>query len=603
MKYKLIKEINPNYTAQEQVLTNRGIPYNEIKHYLNTTDNDINDYKFFGEERLKNAAAALIKTISEDKEALIVVDCDCDGYTSSAILINYLYEIFPSWTIQNLRHFMHTGKTHGLSDVIDYINEHNFSLVILPDSSSNDYMYHQYLKNKGIDIVILDHHEAEYESPDAIVINNQLSDYPNKELSGAGVTWQFCRYLDTILNKNIADSLIDLVALGNCGDMMSLRSIETKHLITKGFKTENLENPFIYGMFTKNSYSLGSHITPMGAAFYIVPFINAIVRSGTLEEMGLVFSAMIKYSAFTQIPSNKRGHKPGDMETVLDQALRTVTNVKNRQTRAQDACMEKLEKRIQANNMMEHKVLLFLMEPGEIEPNIAGLVANKLMAKYQRPVCILTRVEVEGFDDTNIHLGLHQATTFIYWRGSARGYERSGITNFKDICEDTGLVEYAQGHQNAFGLSVPDWHVSKFIEATDIRLKDMQSEPVYYVDYIFKGVDVSAERILDIAWLSDLWGQNIEESLICIEDLKVTKDMVTVYVKKNNTLKITLPNKLSLIMFNASDEWCNKLQNENSGYFTLNIIGKCSQNEWAGNISPQLLIEDMEIIGESRYNF
>lgn len=597
MKYKLIKEINPNYTAQEQVLTNRGIPYNEIRHYLNTTDNDINDYKFFGEHRLKAAAAALIKTVSEDKEALIVVDCDCDGYTSSAIFINYLYEIFPSWTVNNLRHFMHTGKTHGLSDVMDYIDQHNFSLVILPDSSSNDYTYHTYLKSKGIDIIILDHHEAEYISPDAIVINNQLSDYPNKELSGAGVTWQFCRYLDSILNKNVADSLIDLVALGNCGDMMSLQSIETKHLITKGFKTENLENPFIYGMFTKNSYSLGSHITPMGAAFYIVPFINAIVRSGTLEEMELVFDAMIKYSAFTQIPSNKRGHKPGEMETVLDQALRTVTNVKNRQTRAQDACMELLEKQIEKNNMMEHKVLLFLMEPGQIEPNIAGLVANKIMAKYQRPTCILTKVEVPIMD-----MVPKDKATVICYRGSARGYERSGITNFKDICENTGLCEYAQGHQNAFGLSIPAVNIQEFIRCTDIRLKDMQSEPVYYVDYIFKGVDVEAEKILDIAWLSDLWGQNIEESLICIEDLKVTKDNLTLMSPdKKPTLKITLPNKLALIKFGSSQEEYESLLS--SGYMKMNVIGKCNANEWNGNVTPQLLIEDYEITGESKFDF
>lgn len=96
MKYKLIKEVNPNYSAIEQILTNRGIKYEDIKHYLNTTDEDINSPLCFGEEKLKKAAAALIRTISENKEMLIVVDCDCDGFTSSAILINYLYELFPA---------------------------------------------------------------------------------------------------------------------------------------------------------------------------------------------------------------------------------------------------------------------------------------------------------------------------------------------------------------------------------------------------------------------------------------------------------------------------------------------------------------------------
>ena len=53
---------------------------------------------------------------------------------------------------------------------------------------SKDYDFHKKIKKAGRQIIILDHHEAEHVSEDAIVINNQLSNYPNKELSGAGVT-------------------------------------------------------------------------------------------------------------------------------------------------------------------------------------------------------------------------------------------------------------------------------------------------------------------------------------------------------------------------------------------------------------------------------
>ena len=60
----------------------------------------------------------------------------------------------------------------------------------------------------------MDHHEAEKKSEYAIVINNQLSDYPNKDLSGVGVTWQICRALDDIFCTSHADGLLDLVALG-----------------------------------------------------------------------------------------------------------------------------------------------------------------------------------------------------------------------------------------------------------------------------------------------------------------------------------------------------------------------------------------------------
>ncbi len=100
---------------------------------------------------------------------------------------------------------------------------------------------------------------------------------------------------------------------------------------------------------------------------------------------------MLNHVAFKEIPSNKRGHKLGETEKLILQAIRTVTNVKNRQTRAEDAGLAMLENMIETNNMLNHKILLFLLEPGQIPAEIRGLIANKFMAKYQRPCCLLTR--------------------------------------------------------------------------------------------------------------------------------------------------------------------------------------------------------------------
>lgn len=445
MKYKLIKEPDNSLSAIQQILYNRGISLNQIHHYLNTSDLDINSFDRLGIENLKSAAAALVSTIQNKKNVLIVVDSDCDGYTSSAILLNYLYDLFPSFIENNVKYYIHEGKEHGLLDVMNYINEHDFDLIILPDSSSNDYGYHKELHQNGKKIIILDHHEAEYISPYAIIINNQLSDYPNKDFSGAGITWQFCRFLDKLLGINNSDNYIDLVALGNCGDMMSLKSIETKHIINKGFK--NIQNPFFYYMADKNSYSLGDKLTPMGVAFYIVPFINAMQRSGNLEEKELLFKSMLKYEAFKIIPSTKRGCK-GQTEKLVEQAVRTAINVKNRQTRAQDAGMELLENKIISDNLLEHKVLLFLLESGEIDKNIAGLIANKMMAKYQRPCCILTKVE-EIEESIILTSNPPQQYKYITYQGSARGCDKVGINNFKDICTETKCIMYAEGHQRS----------------------------------------------------------------------------------------------------------------------------------------------------------
>lgn len=598
MKYKLIKEPDNSLSAIQQILYNRGISLNQIHHYLNTSDLDINSFDGLGIENLKNAAAALVSTIQNKKNMLIVVDSDCDGYTSSAILLNYLYDLFPSFIENNVKYYIHEGKEHGLLDVMNYINEHDFDLIILPDSSSNDYGYHKELYQNGKKIIILDHHEAEYISPYAIIINNQLSDYPNKDFSGAGITWQFCRFLDKLLGSNNSDNYIDLVALGNCGDMMSLKSIETKHIINKGFK--NIQNPFFYYMADKNSYSLGDKLTPMGVAFYIVPFINAMQRSGNLEEKELLFKSMLKYEAFKIIPSTKRGCK-GQTEKLVEQAVRTAINVKNRQTRAQDAGMELLENKIISDNLLEHKVLLFLLEPGEIDKNIAGLIANKMMAKYQRPCCILTKVE-EIEESIILTSNPPQEYKYITYQGSARGCDKVGINNFKDICTETKCIMYAEGHQGAFGLGIKESQINSFIKETDRILKDMSDEPIYYVDYIYNGIDVSSQAILDIASLDDLWGKDMDEPIVAIHDLKINEKMITLMSPdKKPTLKIILPNKVSLIKFNSSQEEYENLCSE--GYIAIDVVGRCNQNIWMNYVNAQILIDDYEIISKAKYYF
>ena len=598
MKYKLIKEPDNSLSAIQQILYNRGISLNQIHHYLNTSDLDINSFDGLGIENLKSASAALVSTIQNKKNMLIVVDSDCDGYTSSAILLNYLYDLFPSFIENNVKYYIHEGKEHGLLDVMNYINEHDFDLIILPDSSSNDYGYHKELYQNGKKIIILDHHEAEYISPYAIIINNQLSDYPNKDFSGAGITWQFCRFLDKLLGSNNSDNYIDLVALGNCGDMMSLKSIETKHIINKGFK--NIQNPFFYYMADKNSYSLGDKLTPMGVAFYIVPFINAMQRSGNLEEKELLFKSMLKYEAFKIIPSTKRGCK-GQTEKLVEQAVRTAINVKNRQTRAQDAGMELLENKIISDNLLEHKVLLFLLEPGEIDKNIAGLIANKMMAKYQRPCCILTKVE-EIEESIILTSNPPQEYKYITYQGSARGCDKVGINNFKDICTETKCIMYAEGHQGAFGLGIEESQINSFIKETDRILKDMSDEPIYYVDYIYNGIDVSSQAILDIASLDDLWGKDMDEPMVAIHDLKINEKMITLMSPdKKPTLKIILPNKVSLIKFNSSQEEYENLCSE--GYIAIDVVGRCNQNIWMNYVNAQILIDDYEIISKAKYYF
>ena len=604
MRYQLIKPINENYSVIQQILTNRNIPIDKINDYLYTSDADVAPPEALGQSQLRQAAAALISTISKQGKTLVVVDSDCDGFTSSAILINYLHDFFPNWVETKLNYIFHEGKQHGLNDHILNILKQNYELVIIPDAGSNDSNECTCLFKQGTKIIVLDHHLCDIQNPNAIVINNQLSDYPNKDFSGAGVVWQFCRYLDKLLKTSNADNYLDLVALGNCADMMSMTSIETKHIINKGF--QNLKNPFFASLAKKNEYSMKNKVNHMSVAFYIAPYVNAICRSGTIEQKTLVFKSMLKHQAFKEVLSTKRGHLLGEKEQIVEQAMRVVTNVKNRQTKAQDAGLATIENMIEEQGLLKHKVLLFLLQPGQVDRNIAGLIANKIMAKYQRPVCLLTKMAIPLYtiDIDQIPQLLTDlppwedqlSPQFITaYEGSARGCQKVGVTDFKSICADTGVTMYQTGHPNAFGLGLLEQNIPAFIQKTDAALVDMQDEAVYYVDYIYDGDNIQPIDILTIADMQDLWGKDIDEPYLCIKGICINSDMVTVYKKKDNTLKITLSNGISLMKFKATDEQCEMLQNSD-GYYTLDVIGRANKNEWMGHVSAQIFIEDYEII-------
>lgn len=177
MNIQLINPPNPKFSTIEQILYNRGIAEEDIKHYLNLRESDINAPEGLGEKALRDAVAAISKAVKNNSQALVIVDCDCDGYTSAALLINYLHIIFPTWVENNLEWIMHDGKQHGLNDHMNKILSGNYSLVIVPDGGSNDFECHKILYENNIQCIILDHHLVDIpkDYPYAIIINNNAN--------------------------------------------------------------------------------------------------------------------------------------------------------------------------------------------------------------------------------------------------------------------------------------------------------------------------------------------------------------------------------------------------------------------------------------------
>ena len=123
------------------------------------------------------------------------------------------------------------------------------------------------------------------------------------------------------------------------------------------------------------------------------------------------------------------------------------------------------------------------------------------------------------------------------------------------------------------------------------------------MDYIFNSDNFNDQDIIKMAELKAIWGQGVGDALVAIENIKITANNIDLMSKdKNPTLKITLPNGTSLIKFRSSNEEYERLHSE-LGCVTINVVGKCERNIWNGKVSPQILIEDYEIVGKTAYYF
>jgi single-stranded-DNA-specific exonuclease len=580
MKYELLKPINSEYSLIEQIFHNRNIPIENIDGFLNPSIGCIlNPYLL---DNIETAAELLLKHLKRNSKIFIQVDSDCDGYTSSSILLNWLYA-FDKNIYQNIEFRIHTGKQHGLlEETIQYLKDNDFNLVIIPDAGSNQTDIHKLLLEINVDCIILDHHESDSLTSSAIIVNPQLDSYPNKNLSGAGVVYKFCKVLDDKQGVNYADKFLDLVALGMIADMMDTTELETRRLILTGLN--NINNGFFKALIEKQAYSMKNEATPTTIGFYIAPLINAVVRAGTEEEKSLIFNALLDSNAGIKIKSTKRGAKENDTEYIIENACRLISNIKSRQNKLRDASVEAIEAKIESDGLNLNKIIVIINERLE-DKNLSGLIANKLLGKYRKPIFILKETE-EGL-----------------LQGSARGYEKSELQDFKSFVNGSQLCEYAEGHANAFGVGIKKDNLADFIIFSNEALKDISFDNRYLVDYICDINYLRESDVEQIFSLRNLWGRKFEEPLFCIKNIKLkAEDITLLSANKNPTLKISYKN-FSFLKFGFSQDEYQKLLPHGEGRTHIEVVGRFQLNEWNGNYYPQILIEDYNKIEEIKYYF
>jgi len=569
MKYILKYNLDKHDIIQD-LLFKKGVK--NPNKYINIDKTSENSPELF--PNINEACQLLIRHLEKGSKIYLQPDSDLDGYMSASMFYNYVKLISPNteivWEV-------HTGKQHGI--LLDKIPK-DVQLAVFPDSATNNLEEHKALKEQGIDVLILDHHASDQISQDAVIVNNQLCDYPNKYLSGGGVTYKFIQQLDKILGVNYSQQFIDLAAVSIVGDMMDLRDYENRYIVKQGLSKIN--NFGLKRLIEQQAYSIGdtSKLNPIAISFYIVPLVNAMVRVGTDSEKTLLLESFIDGQRV--VPSTKRGAK-GEFENVATQSARNCVNARNRQNRLKEKAIEELDFKIQKNELFRNQLIFVTVEDSEnFDSTLTGLIAMNFLAKYKKPT-IVARLDNNG-----------------YWKGSARGSNSTELKDLKSFFAESKLFNFVEGHAFAFGLSIHKDNVDKIVNYANDKLKDVEfNENVYEVDMIFSSRDSIDEVIEEIDSLKTVWGQGVEEPLIVVEDIKLDPSDVSFIGQEKNTVKFN-HNGVSFVKFKDND-FVSKIKSMKDG-FSITVLGKANMNEWNGNSTPQLMISDYRL-RDTYYDF
>ncbi len=565
MTYKLIGE-NRIDNPLESFLENRGIK--NIKEYTNLDESCVIPYSKL--DNMQEAVALLMKHIEINSIISILVDPDADGYSSAAMLWNYIKKAFSS---TRLEYILHSGKQHGLSPDIKIHD--GVGLVILPDGGTNDTEQCKELSQRGTDVLILDHHIRDKDNPYAVIVNNQTSpEYSNKEFCGAGIVYKFLQSLDDECWNDYANEFLDLVALANISDVMDMRSYETKYLVEKGL--HQVRNKAFTAFAKAQEYSIGNHLNINATAFYITPLINAMCRCGDSDEKELLFRAFIETEEIFKY--KKRGEKEETDESIYDRAVRLCKNAKTRQNKAVQKCLPSLKSWIEEKQA--HKNPVIFARSVDVPDTFTGLVAMKLADYYKRP-CLVLRKRVDGT-----------------YGGSARNNDTSPVADLKEVMCSLNLFDFCQGHNGAFGFGIKPSNVVKAINACAEQLSYLDFDTIP-VDFELDYANFNTRFIRDINSLKDYFGTGLKEPKVVIKNIILQKNQGIIMGKDSSTWKFITDDNIAFIRFkNSENDVVLSYLNDKSNLskVIINAICRVSINSYMGVLTPQAEIIKYEVV-------
>ena len=235
-----VQEILPWHRTIASLLLQRGIAtVEQAKTFFNPSLSDL--FNPFLMKDMDRAVERILLAMAHKERILIYGDYDVDGTCSVALLYLFLSKIYPEVAYYVPDRYK---EGYGVScEGIDFAQDNEMSLIITLDCGIKAHDKVLYAHERGIDMIITDHHTPDDTIPPAVaVLNPKRSDcsYPYKELCGCGIGFKLIQALCKSLGYSLetAYAYLDLVALATCADIVPITG-ENRILVSAGLKQIN----------------------------------------------------------------------------------------------------------------------------------------------------------------------------------------------------------------------------------------------------------------------------------------------------------------------------------------------------------------------------
>lgn len=488
-------------------------------------------------ERIKRA-------IANDEKILVYGDYDADGVTSTTILVTTLQLLGAQvgWHIPN-----RFTEGYGPNELA-FRNAHDegITLIITVDNGIQGHNEIKMVQDLGVDVIVTDHHEIGSTLPEAYAIvhpMHQSFNYPFQQLCGAGVAYKLAQ----ALIENVPDYFKALVAIGTIADLVSLTD-ENRSLVKQGLKVLNDQCPTSVKALLKEA-GYNDNIDEETIGFIIGPRLNAV---GRLDDASLACELLMtddeEEAAFLAEQVEHFNRERKDIVATITEEAMAMAEMK-----------------------VKNGDLFLLLAKENWHEGVLGIVASKIVETFALPTLIL-----------NIDREQNHA------KGSARSIDQ--VSMFEILSAHQELIAKFGGHHMAAGMTMDIENIESLAEGLNKWMKELSEttslDPVKPVDVLLTENDITIKNIRDMNRLRP-FGTDFSRPIFEMDDLSVSS--VKAIGQQKNHLKLTLGESNIAALFWQNGHLEPELQDEQP----INILGSVQINEWNGNQSPQLIIQDI----------